>query len=141
MSEQVPIRTTPGKISVTTVDTVETVELHAAGEIDPGMQIQSRRYGPSNAFPGFHAAILPEMATYTCHIEAVRPAKRRSRNNSAMEANTAAWAYCRCAMLFFLALLITWVCVSFLQAGLLMRFDCEKTDWVRSRQVSTVSMT
>ncbi|KAF8435206.1 hypothetical protein BGX38DRAFT_1054231, partial [Terfezia claveryi] len=28
---------------------------------------------------------------------------------SAVEANTAAWAYCRCAMLFFLALVITWL--------------------------------
>jgi len=38
-----------------------------------------------------------------------RPAARR-RTNAAMEANIAAWAYCRCAMLFFLALVITWVC-------------------------------
>jgi hypothetical protein len=42
-----------------------------------------------------------------------RPAARR-RTNAAMEANIAAWAYCRCAMLFFLALVITWVCFLFI---------------------------
>ena len=35
------------------------------------------------------------------------PASRK--RNAAVEGNTAAWAYCRCAMLFFLALVITWV--------------------------------
>ena len=34
----------------------------------------------------------------------------RRYNNAAMEANTAAWAYTKCALLFFVSLLITWVC-------------------------------
>jgi len=37
------------------------------------------------------------------------PNTKRKKKTIAMEANTAAWAYCRCAMLFFLALVITWV--------------------------------
>ena len=31
------------------------------------------------------------------------------QHNAAMEANTAAWAYTKCAILFFFSLLITWV--------------------------------
>ena len=31
------------------------------------------------------------------------------KNRAAMEANTAAWAYTKCALLFFVSLLITWV--------------------------------
>jgi hypothetical protein len=53
-------------------------------------------------------------SSYTVTVESGSPVKpvhraRRPRNSGAVEANTAAWAYCRCAMLFFLALLITWV--------------------------------
>jgi hypothetical protein len=101
----------PGKIAVTTVDTVEMSALEC---VDVERQTQSRDR-PSGAFLGLtnhvDADIIPEITSYTCHIEAVpsRATKVRSRNNSAVEANTAAWAYCRCAMLFFLALLITWV--------------------------------
>lgn len=58
---------------------------------------------------------------YTCTVESTgRPISgglavnnsnsvAAQRNRIAMEANTAAWAYCRCAMLFFLALVITWL--------------------------------
>lgn len=45
--------------------------------------------------------------TYSVAIEGGTDTRWRQR--SAIEANTAAWAYCRCALLFFLALLITWV--------------------------------
>lgn len=56
--------------------------------------------------------------TYTVEVESgATKVPRNDRNteltrkqrNIAVEANTAAWAYCRCAMLFFLALVITWV--------------------------------
>jgi len=54
--------------------------------------------------------------SYSCTVESsgrpIPPPSNtviRQRQRSAVEANTAAWAYCRCAMLFFLALVITWV--------------------------------
>lgn len=53
--------------------------------------------------------------SYSCTVETGRSAPQvpnaiiTSRQKSAVEANTAAWAYCRCAMLFFLALVITWL--------------------------------
>ena len=53
--------------------------------------------------------------TYSCTVESGRNTAPTSntvvtaRQKSVVEANTAAWAYCRCAMLFFLALVITWV--------------------------------
>lgn len=62
------------------------------------------------------AAAIGPLPSYTVIIESGPPkpstANNRAPRNSAVEANTAAWAYCRCAMLFFLALLITWVCHS-----------------------------
>lgn len=64
------------------------------------------------------------LQSYTCTIESGYTAKdafsstekaeagrKKALRNAAVEANTAAWAYCRCAMLFFLALVITWVCI------------------------------
>lgn len=38
------------------------------------------------------------------------------RNRAALEANTAAWAYTKCALLFFVSLLITWVSDSYLSS-------------------------
>ncbi|PWW73287.1 hypothetical protein C7212DRAFT_217877 [Tuber magnatum] len=61
--------------------------------------------------PGPTASINPP-PSYTVTIESgpKPPAvNNRMPRNTAVEANTAAWAYCRCAMLFFLALLITWL--------------------------------
>ncbi|CAZ85293.1 unnamed protein product [Tuber melanosporum] len=65
--------------------------------------------------PGPSASINPP-PSYTVIIEsgpkppvANNNNNNRAPRNSAVEANTAAWAYCRCAMLFFLALLITWL--------------------------------
>ncbi|KAL7273622.1 hypothetical protein RUND412_003509 [Rhizina undulata] len=52
---------------------------------------------------------IDPLATYTCVIEAGAVPRPRVGGNSAVEANTAAWAYTRCAMLFFLALVITWL--------------------------------
>lgn len=46
------------------------------------------------------------LQSYSCTVSSGYTARTR---NSGVEANTAAWAYCRCAMLFFLALVITWV--------------------------------
>ena len=34
---------------------------------------------------------------------------QRRNNRAAMEANTAAWSYTKCAVLFFISLLVTWV--------------------------------
>ncbi|KAF8424483.1 hypothetical protein EV426DRAFT_78256 [Tirmania nivea] len=54
--------------------------------------------------------------SYSCTVESsgrnippLSNAVITARQKSAVEANTAAWAYCRCAMLFFLALVITWL--------------------------------
>ncbi|RPB27068.1 hypothetical protein L211DRAFT_855979 [Terfezia boudieri ATCC MYA-4762] len=54
--------------------------------------------------------------SYSCTVESpgmnippISNAVITARQKSAVEANTAAWAYCRCAMLFFLALVITWL--------------------------------
>lgn len=61
-------------------------------------------------------AVVNPLTSYSCTISSGSGGKEppltvtRTRN-SGVEANTAAWAYCRCAMLFFLALIITWVCV------------------------------
>lgn len=38
-----------------------------------------------------------------------QPDANAQRRAAAMEANKAAWKYCKCAMLFFVALLVTWV--------------------------------
>lgn len=38
---------------------------------------------------------------------------RDLQHNVALEANTAAWGYTKCALLFFVSLLITWVSLSF----------------------------
>jgi hypothetical protein len=62
------------------------------------------------------SAVVNPLTSYSCTISSGSGGKEppltvtRTRN-SGVEANTAAWAYCRCAMLFFLALIITWVCV------------------------------
>ncbi|KAI5846855.1 hypothetical protein BZA05DRAFT_341349 [Tricharina praecox] len=101
-------RVTPGRIEVTTVDTVESATIRASDLIP-------RQNTPPGTFPGLTRDIMPHITGYTCHIEAIRPGRsctptaRPRSGNSAVEANTAAWAYCRCAMLFFLALLITWL--------------------------------
>ncbi|CCX32418.1 hypothetical protein FPQ18DRAFT_272007 [Pyronema domesticum] len=98
-----------GKVIVSTIDTVEVSVTNASDDPlppppSPGLSI----------FPGIHRhisrSVLPEITSYTCHIEAVphRPSVVPRPRNTAVEANTAAWAYCRCAMLFFLALIITW---------------------------------
>ncbi|KAF8469750.1 hypothetical protein BDZ91DRAFT_781750 [Kalaharituber pfeilii] len=60
---------------------------------------------------------FPNSNTYSCTVEtgerSIIPTTAKAivsaRHRSAVEANTAAWAYCRCAMLFFLALVITWL--------------------------------
>lgn len=52
------------------------------------------------------------LTSYSCTISSggkEPPVLTTRSRNSAVEANTAAWAYCRCAMLFFIALVITWV--------------------------------
>ncbi|RPB14253.1 hypothetical protein P167DRAFT_484741 [Morchella conica CCBAS932] len=59
-------------------------------------------------------AVVNPLTSYSCTISSGSGGKEppltvtRTRN-SGVEANTAAWAYCRCAMLFFLALIITWL--------------------------------
>ena len=68
---------------------------------------------------GRHVPDLGAFTSYSCTVEvsagAMGPGNgrsgvaKRAGRNTALEANTAAWAYCRCAMLFFLALVITWV--------------------------------
>ncbi|KAA8903281.1 hypothetical protein FN846DRAFT_780108 [Sphaerosporella brunnea] len=110
--QQEPVLIVPGKISVTTVD---TVEMSVAQDANLEAQTHIKGPRPSSLFPGIthHSSpqIVPDIASYTCHIEAVphRHSRVRLKANNALEANTAAWAYCRCAMLFFLALLITWL--------------------------------
>lgn len=52
-----------------------------------------------------HHPVRP-VNSYSCTVSSGHTGRTR---NSGVEANTAAWAYCRCAMLFFLALVITWV--------------------------------
>ena len=62
---------------------------------------------------------LQNPSSYSCTVESMGRAlpsavfhdTNTARQRTAVEANTAAWAYCRCAMLFFLALVITWVSV------------------------------
>ncbi|KAF8535862.1 hypothetical protein BDD12DRAFT_853591 [Trichophaea hybrida] len=103
----------PGKIAVTTVDTVELTKVEDLERAHPNQNGRSISITPELTRHA-NSPALPEITSYTCHIEAVphRPSPRprsMSKNNSAIEANTAAWAYCRCAMLFFLALIITWL--------------------------------
>ena len=38
------------------------------------------------------------------------PPQANRPKNAAMEANTASWAYTKCCILFFMSLLVTWVC-------------------------------
>ena len=109
LRESVRPQVAPGRIAITTVDTVETTTARDNDTIP-------RHNTPPGTFPGLTRDVIPQVASgYSCHIEAVPPGRNiqgirpKSRGNSAVEANTAAWAYCRCAMLFFLALLITWV--------------------------------
>ena len=63
---------------------------------------------------------LQHHSSYSCTVESMGRSlpstgfhdstiANSARQRNAVEANTAAWAYCRCAMLFFLALVITWV--------------------------------
>jgi hypothetical protein len=40
-----------------------------------------------------------------------RPNQLHSQHTAVSEAHDAAWSYCRCAILFFIALLVTWVCL------------------------------
>lgn len=129
----------PGKIAVTTVDTVEMTKIEDLERVHPKQN--DRRISISPGISRHASPCVPEVTSYTCHIEAVphRPSaipRPMSRNNNAVEANTAAWAYCRCAMLFFLALIITWVLSPFLNFylfGILMRYS--------SHQASTASTT
>ena len=57
----------------------------------------------------------------------LRPSTRRSQNlqhNVALEANTAAWGYTKCALLFFVSLLITWVSLLCIRRFLLHSYSC-----------------
>lgn len=129
-----PIEVAPGKIAVTTVDTVELTRVEDMVARSKEQQ-QNKRSVVATLFPAAFSRggrtvvvdsnILPEITSYTCTIEAVPRrfgicknsgssgnnynSSRSRSGSSAVEANTAAWAYCRCAMLFFLALVITWV--------------------------------
>lgn len=60
--------------------------------------------GPPQAPGG--PVVINTLQSYSCTVSSGYTVRTR---NSGVEANTAAWAYCRCAMLFFLALVITWV--------------------------------
>lgn len=61
---------------------------------------------PTSPQPGDRPIVVNTLQSYSCTVSSGYTARTR---NSGVEANTAAWAYCRCAMLFFLALVITWV--------------------------------
>ncbi|RPA83044.1 hypothetical protein BJ508DRAFT_207609 [Ascobolus immersus RN42] len=69
------------------------------------IQMQTQTVCETNTIIG--QAVPAIGPTYSVAIEGGSDARWRQR--SAIEANTAAWAYCRCALLFFLALLITWL--------------------------------
>ncbi|KAL0636325.1 hypothetical protein Q9L58_004672 [Maublancomyces gigas] len=61
---------------------------------------------PTSPQPGDRPIVVNTLQSYSCTVSSGYTARTR---NSGVEANTAAWAYCRCAMLFFLALVITWL--------------------------------
>jgi len=86
-------------------------------------------HGPGDNSKLNHSAGVPMLSdtspvglqhpSYSCTVESMgrSPPSARFRDSvpvnttrkNAIEANTAAWAYCRCAMFFFLALVITWL--------------------------------
>lgn len=55
-----------------------------------------------------NTAPVPALSTTTPVVN-TRPPNQRSRRRAAYEANSAAWSYTKCAILFFTALLVTWI--------------------------------
>jgi hypothetical protein len=83
------------------------IELSTVTDTESGTVRNSRSTAPDTAYS---CTISAQGETSVAAAAAPStPYTRRKKKNTAMEANTAAWAYCRCAMLFFLALVITWV--------------------------------
>ncbi|EPE09683.1 g-protein coupled receptor [Ophiostoma piceae UAMH 11346] len=57
-----------------------------------------------------NASALAPVATTVSNVQGPRnPATQRLRRKAAYEANSAAWSYTKCALLFFTAMLVTWI--------------------------------
>lgn len=54
-------------------------------------------------------SLSPKVRTSSKTASSRRTDLQRRNNRAAMEANTAAWSYTKCAILFFISLLVTWV--------------------------------
>lgn len=51
----------------------------------------------------------PSVPSPSMTAPAIKPPNNRQRRRAAYEANNAAWSYTKCAILFFTALLVTWI--------------------------------
>lgn len=74
---------------------------------------QDRIVTTSQRYEPYSITIGRGSADHTVAQRPPLPCSRASnirQNNAAMDANTAAWGYTKCAILFFLSLLVTWVC-------------------------------
>ena len=95
-------------------------------EIEISSELASNHYGPQSSLSKTRATDsspwIPGYEPYSIRIERAptnhqlhmmstptTPGFRHRPRNNALEANTAAKAYAKCAMLFFVSLLITWV--------------------------------
>ena len=54
-------------------------------------------------------SLSPNIRMSSFSMSSRRTDLQRRNNRAAMEANTAAWSYTKCAILFFISLLVTWV--------------------------------
>ncbi|KAJ5620979.1 G-protein coupled receptor [Penicillium lagena] len=89
-----------------TVMSMKTTEVHIVSETMDKLGDSPRSHLGEDDFPqgrGF--------AQYAANVSSVDHAQTKPVNTSAQmsSSDAAAWAYTKCAMLFFVALLITWV--------------------------------
>ncbi|KAI4602045.1 hypothetical protein KJ359_010911 [Pestalotiopsis sp. 9143b] len=109
------------EVMVTTEDAVESsdsIDLATLGRDGENVG-SSHGAGPSAAYSVTISSEIPANrlsrpefktpAQGNVQIREPSSARPRTRRRAAFEANTAAWSYARCAILFFTAILITWI--------------------------------
>ncbi|KAI1262166.1 hypothetical protein F5Y18DRAFT_162093 [Xylariaceae sp. FL1019] len=102
-------------------DPVMTTEIHVTSEsVDPPIDLDVLEAGTasntcpeSQRAPGYSVSISADRRTQlsstTPKVSSAARSQAKARRKNMMELNRATWSYTKCALLFFIALLVTWV--------------------------------
>lgn len=116
-----PFNTKTTEVTVSVSDAPETIDLSPLGvgsnEQPPGRPQLTAAYSVSiSARPATASGSGPAATTTTTTSPTglgsgatLSPPQPRSRHKAAVDANNAAWSYTKVAMLFFTAMLVTWI--------------------------------